>query len=106
MTLKLRKTTIAAICVSAAAAAAISFSALSSKEKIPVAEPDLTVVNGYYLVEHNGKIGVFTPGISEPIMVIDVNVNTLPDHDREALENGIYARDEEELNKRIEDYSS
>lgn len=61
---------------------------------------------GYMLREYGGIIGVFSAGGSEPISVIDVDVRTLPEADRRALASGVFAADEDELNRRIEDYSS
>ena len=61
---------------------------------------------GYVLREYEGAIGVFKAGVSEPIAVIEVDTRMLPDKDRAALILGVYAADDEELNRRIEDYSS
>lgn len=63
-------------------------------------------VGGYVLREYDGAIGVFVSGSKVPLSVIDIDVRTLPDADRTALANGIFAADEDELNRRIEDYSS
>lgn len=76
-------------------AAATPLPALSSEE-----------AGGYILREYNGEIGVFTSGSSTPLRIIEVNVYSLPDGDRSALSDGVYAATEDELNKRIEDYSS
>ncbi|MBQ9558108.1 MAG: hypothetical protein IJU94_05825 [Clostridia bacterium] len=61
---------------------------------------------GYVLREYDGAIGVFKAGVSEPITVIDVDTRTLPEKDRAALISGIYAADDDELSRRIEDFSS
>ncbi|MBO4934726.1 MAG: hypothetical protein J5441_06130 [Clostridia bacterium] len=63
-------------------------------------------VDGYFLREYNGLIGVFKPGISEPLTVVEVDTRTLPESDRLALIRGVYAADDDELNRRIEDFSS
>jgi len=61
---------------------------------------------GYTLREHAGKIGVFKNGETLPISVLEVDIRTLPESERVALAHGIHVTSEEELSKRIEDYSS
>ena len=61
---------------------------------------------GYILREYNGEIGIFSSDSSVPLRIIEVKVSSLPDGDRSALSDGVYAANEDELNKRIEDYSS
>ncbi|MBQ6552661.1 MAG: hypothetical protein IJL83_03485 [Clostridia bacterium] len=68
--------------------------------------PEISSEYGYVLREYEGVIGVFKAGVSEPISVIEVDTRTLPERDRAALILGVYAADDEELNRRIEDYSS
>ena len=60
----------------------------------------------YLLKEHQGRIGIFAAGQSEPEMVLDVLVKYLPDHDRQELSQGIAVLDYNELVSRIEDYAS
>ena len=64
------------------------------------------LTDGYLLREYDGMIGVFEVGKDKPISVINVDLCTLPENDRNALCLGIYAADAEELNRRIEDFSS
>ena len=66
----------------------------------------ISAADGYVLREYEGAIGVFKAGVSAPVSIIDVDTRTLPDSDRAALARGIYAADEDELRRRIEDYSS
>ncbi len=66
-------------------------------------EPEKT---GYTLREYEGKIAVFSEEGSLPVSILDIDIRTLPISERQALAKGIYAANEEELNKRIEDYSS
>lgn len=67
---------------------------------------EISAEYGYVLREYDGAIGVFKAGVSEPVAVIDIDTRTLPERDRAALILGVYAADDEELNRRIEDYSS
>ncbi|MBP5207562.1 MAG: hypothetical protein J6330_03795 [Clostridia bacterium] len=67
---------------------------------------EISVVDGYVLREYNGGIGIYRSGVNEPITVIEVDLRTLPESDRAALVRGVYAANEEELSRRIEDYSS
>ncbi len=58
----------------------------------------------FILREYDGIIGVFdASGVLTDI--IDVQVNSLPEADREMLETGIYAFSKSELNSLIEDYT-
>ena len=77
-----------------------------SEEVSPASSAQTHINGGYYLMEYNGMIGVFAAGSGEPLSVLDVDVRTLPDADRSALADGVFAADEEELNRRIEDFSS
>ena len=60
----------------------------------------------YILREYNGYIAVFTPGASEPHMVLDRQVRFLPDIDRMHLQQGITVTGRDELTALIEDYIS
>ena len=77
----------------------------TGKEPAPVSS-EVTVTDGYMLREYDGKIGIFKVGKDEPLSVISVDLRTLPETDRDALADGIYAADDEELSSRIEDLSS
>lgn len=85
------------------AAPLLSEKATSAPEPVS-SETELT--DGYLLREYDGMIGIFTVGEKEPLSVIKVDLRTLPESDRAALVSGIYAADDEELNRRIEDFSS
>ncbi|MBR5941774.1 MAG: hypothetical protein IKZ81_00335 [Clostridia bacterium] len=100
-----KKAVIAAfIAVSAVFAAVSPFLTPTAPE--PETASTEAPAGGYVLREYEGAIGVFASGSSVPVSVIDVDVRTLPEADRAALANGIFAADEDELNRRIEDYSS
>ena len=93
-----------------AVSALIAFAAPRIAEKT-AAKPDpvsseVSLTDGYLLREYDGMIGVFEVGKSEPLDVIKVDLRTLPESDRNALIRGIYAADDEELSRRIEDFSS
>ena len=80
-----------------------------AKQTAPLPEAassELSSVDGYVLREYDGAIGVFRAGVSELLTVINIDPRTLPETDRAALIRGIYAADDDELNRRIEDFSS
>ena len=60
----------------------------------------------YVLKEYGGKLAVFPYGSTTPSQVLDVYLRTLPSYDRDALASGIEVRDEQELQKLLEDYTS
>ena len=63
-----------------------------------------TVTYQYVVKEHNGKIGIFSPGSAEPGQVLDIDTSGLPELDRLALEQGIEIRSDAELRRLIEDF--
>jgi len=66
------------------------------------AEPDYL----YVIREHNGRVAVFARGESTPEMVLERMVHHLPTYDRIQLREGVPVFTEEELQDRIEDYTS
>lgn len=62
--------------------------------------------NTYTVKEYDGHIGVFYNDESIPYQVIDVEVSSLPEADRELLKKGIQVQDTARLNSIIEDYES
>lgn len=86
----------------------IGFYTPTEKKSIYNSKSDVVenIDNSYILKEYQGKVGVFKNNQSEPIFIINVFVNTLPDYDVESLKNGIYIKDEAELSKIIEDFES
>ncbi len=61
---------------------------------------------GYYLRDHEGKLGVFVGNSSEPEIIFDVYIRYLPEYDRQQLAEGIYVGDYARLLSLIEDYTS
>lgn len=57
----------------------------------------------FVLRAHDGKIGVFTAE-GYLIRTVDVDIQTLPAADRNALESGIYVFSKKELDAKIEDF--
>jgi|GEM_PF-1171309 len=70
------------------------------------AAPSQSAGPGYWLRSSGGRIGVFVEGESEPQLVLDVYVGTLPEADRRALEEGIFVPDYQTLLSLVEDYVS
>lgn len=59
---------------------------------------------GYTVREYNGKIGVFARGSNVLQETLNVRVSELPILDRERLNSGIVAQNDEQLCKIIEDF--
>ena len=96
------------ICLAVSAVTAFAAPRMA-KKSVSDPEPvssEVSLTEGYMLREYDGMIGVFMIGRNEPISVIKVDLRTLPDSDRSELVSGVYAADDEELSRRIEDYSS
>ncbi len=58
----------------------------------------------YLVTVHNGKIGVFRGGESEPFLTADIQVYLLPAEDLSLLKKGIYAESLAEVKSILEDY--
>lgn len=61
---------------------------------------------GFVLGTFKGYVALWKDGRSEPFQIFPCPVDSLSEPDREALEQGIYARSEIELNQLLEDYLS
>ncbi len=72
------------------------------KEDPPVTDADI-LYNKFYIREVNEKIGVYCDE-GQLIRVLDVNVKTLPEKDREKLKKGIRVNSWSELISVIQDY--
>lgn len=59
---------------------------------------------GYIVREYNGKIGVFARGSNVLQETLNVRVSDLPILDRQRLNSGIIAQNDEQLCKIIEDF--
>ena len=79
---------------------------------VPPAQEEMSQVSQtgtaekYRLSVFERKVAAFENGKEYPIYIGDVYVNSLPEADRQALENGIAAADRKTLNRLIEDYCS
>lgn len=59
----------------------------------------------YFLKSYQGKVAAFESGNSEPIEILDVRTEDLPQGDQKQLDSqGIPAKDREALRRLIEDY--
>ncbi len=61
---------------------------------------------GFMLKEYQGRVALFRENSQRPYQVLAIEVYLLPDADRQALEEGIFAGSEEELKKILEDWES
>lgn len=64
------------------------------------------IVLGFLLGSFKGYVALWKDGNPEPIQIFPCPVDTLPETDQNALEQGIHARSEMELNGLLEDYLS
>lgn len=97
------------IAVGAAVFTALLLAARTPSEEPPRQEPAPTVTAGplspaAWLGEWEGRLAVFRGGAA-PEEVFDVFVAALPQADREALRARIPVKDEEELEKLLQDFS-
>ena len=60
----------------------------------------------FIMKEYDGKIAVYKAGSNEPIRILDVYIVYLPEADKISLGEGIKIKDQEELNERIQDFTS
>jgi len=81
--------------------AAHTVSQLSGPGTFPT-EPDYL----YIIREYDGYVAVFARGESSPEMVLERMVHHLPAYDRIQLQEGVPVFTQEELQERIEDYTS
>lgn len=58
----------------------------------------------YVLKEYSGKVALFTENSTTPYEIYDIYIESLPNSDREKLENGITLHNETQLNRLLEDY--
>lgn len=61
---------------------------------------------GYILKEYDGKLALYRSGSSKPYKKLSYDVSMLTDYDRQQVTEGIYAENETELNRLIEDLTS
>lgn len=66
----------------------------------------LSLMLGFILGSYKGYVALWDKGASEPRMIYPYQVTSLPPVDQEALEEGIYVRNETELAKLLEDFLS
>ncbi len=60
----------------------------------------------YLVQEYDGKIGVFRYNEKTPFQIVDLSPAMLPPYDQAALKEGIPIRNENELQRILEDYTS
>lgn len=105
----MKKKLISAICVISSIALLWSVPLImrsSVKASLPTTHSEEAKATGYLLKVYRGRIGIFENDSPYPIRIIEVDVRTLPKSEIIALTSGVRVENAEELNKRIEDYSS
>ena len=68
--------------------------------------PAMAIGEEYLVREYDGRIGVYVPGDTQPIRVIQVYVAYLPESDRVDLREGIYVTGALALEKILDDFRS
>ncbi|MBQ7108024.1 MAG: hypothetical protein IJN95_02925 [Clostridia bacterium] len=58
----------------------------------------------YYLGEYNGYLAIFRSQESEPLQILDVRLDSLPERDISRIKSGIYSNDLGEIISVVEDY--
>ncbi|MDR1217800.1 MAG: BofC C-terminal domain-containing protein [Oscillospiraceae bacterium] len=61
---------------------------------------------GYIIKADEGKVAVFMPPGTDPVIVTEIDVSTLRAHDRKLLENGIEIESYEKLIQSLEDFDA
>ena len=104
----------ASAAVSAMIAATVTAAAVREgirQPELPLPDPEPRSQAGpeaeaYILGEWEGRLAVYRPGETEPESVLDVYLGLLPPADAQALREGIPVADDEELDRRLEDFMS
>ncbi len=60
----------------------------------------------YILKEYNGQLAIYKSNESTPFKVYEIQINSLPEGDKNNLLKGIVVQDEKELNQLISDFTS
>ncbi|MCQ4022007.1 MULTISPECIES: hypothetical protein [unclassified Ruminococcus] len=60
----------------------------------------------YIVKEFYGRVAVFENGKETPLDITDTAIDSLPDFDKQQLKIGVYAANERELKRLLEDYCS
>lgn len=61
----------------------------------------------YFIAKkYNDKIAIFKNSSSEPIIILNIYFNILPEQDKQQIEKGIILNSEKDLKKFIEDFDS
>lgn len=80
------------------------------QEQISINQKDVSekadFQSGFILGEHEGCIAAYKMPDYDIVYISHVRLSNLPIQDNEAIQNGIYAKDEKQLRKLIEDYCS
>jgi len=85
------------------------YKVIKPSEKTEIVTEDMieVIANDQYIVkEYDGRIGVFIPGDSLPITIIQEYVVYLPEKDRDSLREGITVNGKKSLDKLLEDLTS
>lgn len=69
--------------------------------------PNNPAIQAQYTARSVGnQVVIYQAGASEPVMLTGIDIRTLPDADRQALEQGIALRDAIDLAHLLEDYDA
>lgn len=94
----------------AAAAFLCSLWLLFSSQQLAPVEATTTAATtstppSYYATLSNNHVVIYLNGQPEPVLITEIDARTLPDADREQLEQGIQLANAADVNQLLEDYS-
>ncbi|MBQ6708495.1 MAG: hypothetical protein IJM97_06065 [Clostridia bacterium] len=83
------------------------FSIITLSSEYKTAEKSVkNVSESYSLMDYNGKLAVFKNNSDMPVRIFNVYLDNLPESDKADLKKGITCKDDAELKRLIEDYTS
>ena len=81
------------------------FRAVTPRAAAPVNAPAAPFTASYTAKTLSGRIAIYVAGEDRPALMTDIDVRTLPEADRAALEAGITLSGDDALARLLEDYS-
>lgn len=60
----------------------------------------------YKIAEHSGKLAIYKNDSAVPVKIYNIYLENLPESDRQEIKKGITCKDDAELRRLIEDYTS
>ena len=104
----MKKTLLIAVTLAVAAVAGVGAGLSERTTELPAETVESTTAapGGYVLRDCNGRIAVYARGKETPYEIFNIYTDSLPPADAEALRDGIVIETTEELNKKLEEFTS